>query len=76
MTNTDSILKSRDTILLTKVHLVKAMVFPVVTYGCESWTIKKVPKNLCFHTVELEKTLESPLDSVEIKPVNPKGSQP
>ena len=41
MTNLDSILKSRDTILLTKVHLVKAMVFPVVMYGCESWTIKK-----------------------------------
>ena len=41
MTNLDSILKSRDIILLTKVHLVKAMVFPVVIYGCESWTIKK-----------------------------------
>ena len=41
MTNLDSILKSRDLILLTKVHLVKAMVFPVVIYGCESWTIKK-----------------------------------
>ena len=42
MTNLDSILKSRDIILLTKVHLVKAMVFPVVMYGCEIWTIKKV----------------------------------
>jgi len=41
MTNLDSILKSRDTTLLTKVHLVKAMVFPVVKYGCESWAIKK-----------------------------------
>ena len=41
MTNQDSILKSRDSTLPTKVHLVKAMVFPVVTYGCESWTIKK-----------------------------------
>ena len=41
MTNLDSILKSRDTTLLTKVHLVKAMVFPVIMYGCESWTIKK-----------------------------------
>ena len=41
MTNLDSILKGRDIILPTKVHLVKAMVFPVVTYGCESWTIKK-----------------------------------
>ena len=42
MTNSDSILKSRDIALLTKVHLVKAMVFPVVMYGCESWTIKKL----------------------------------
>ena len=41
MTNIDSILKSRDIVLLTKVHLIKAMVFPVVMYGCESWTIKK-----------------------------------
>ena len=44
MTNLDSILKSRDITLPTKVHLVKAMVFPVVTYGCESWTIKKVER--------------------------------
>ena len=42
MTNLDSILKSRDIVLPTKVHLVKAMVFPVVMYGCESWTIKKM----------------------------------
>ena len=41
MTNLDSVFKSRDTTLLTKVHLVKAMVFPVVIYGCESWTVKK-----------------------------------
>ena len=41
MTNIDSILKNRDTTLSTKVHLVKAMVFPVVMYGCESWTLKK-----------------------------------
>ena len=56
-----------------------AYVFPVVTYGCESWTIKKVqdlPKNWCFWTLELEKTLESPLDSKEIKPVNLKENQP
>ena len=46
MTNLDSILKSRDIILLTKVRLVKAMVFPVVVYGCESWTIKKADKEL------------------------------
>ena len=45
MTNLDSILKSRDITLLTKVHLVKAMVFPVVMYGCESWTVKKALKN-------------------------------
>ena len=44
MTNLDSILKSRDIILSTKVHLVKAMVFPVVMYGCESWTIKSTEK--------------------------------
>ena len=78
MTNLDSILKSRDITLPTKVHLVKAMVFPVVMYGCweldhkESW----VPKNRCFWTVVLEKTLQSPLDCKEIKPVNPKGNQP
>ena len=76
MTNLDSILKSRDITLPTKVHLVKAMVFPVVMYGCEldykeSW----VPKNWCFWTVVLEKTLESPLDYKEIQSVHPKGDQ-
>ena len=78
MTNLDSILKSRDITLPTKVHLVKAMVFPVVMYGCESWTIKKAecPKNWCFWTVVLEKTLESPLDCKEIQPVLPKGDHP
>ena len=77
MTNLDSILKSRDVTLPTKVRLVKAMVFPVVMYGCESWTIKKrwVPKNWCFWTLVLEKTLESPLDCREIEPVHPKGNQ-
>ena len=76
MTNLDSILKSRDIILLTKVHVVKAMVFPIVMYGCESWTIKKAEcKRIdAFELWCLEKTLESPLDSKEIKPVNPKGS--
>ena len=60
----------------TKIHLVKAMIFPVVMYGCESWTIKKcwVPKNWCFWTVVLE-TLESPSDCKEIQPVHPKGDQ-
>ena len=64
MTNLDSILKSRDITLPTKVCLVKAMVFSVVMDGCESWTLKEswMPKNWCFWTVGLEKTLESPLD--------------
>ena len=76
MTNLDSILKTRDITLPTKVHLVKAMVFPVVMYGCESWTVKSwAPKNWCFWTVVLEKTLESPLDFKEIQPVHPKGNQ-
>ena len=65
MTNLDRILKSRDITLPTKVHLVKAMVFLVVLYRYESWTIKEaeVLKNQCFWTVVLEKTLEGPLDS-------------
>ena len=77
MTNLDSILKSRDITLPTKVRLVKAMVFPVVMYGCESWDYKEswVPENWCFWTVMLEKTLESPLDWKEIQPVHPKGNQ-
>ena len=65
MTNLESILKSRDITLPTKVCLVKAMVFPVVMYGCASWTDYKESwalKNWCFWTVVLEKTLESPLD--------------
>ena len=77
MTNLDRILKSRDTTLLTKVHLIKALFFPVVMSGCESWTMKKVEqrKNWCFWTVVLEKTLESLLDSKEIKPVHLEGNQ-
>ena len=65
--------QSRDITVLTKVHLFKAMVFPAVMYGCESWTVKKAdaPK-----TVVLEKTLESPLDCKEIQPIHPKGNQP
>ena len=74
MTNLDSILKSRDITLPIKVCLVKAMVFPVVMYGCESWTIKKA-EHRCFWTVVLEKTLESPLHYKELKPVNPKGNK-
>ena len=74
MTNLDSIVKSRDIILPTKVRLVKAMVFPVVVYGCESWSVKKAEHWRCFWTVVLEKILESSLDYKEIKPVNPKGN--
>ena len=73
MTNLDSILKSRDISLLTKVHLVKATVFPVVMYGCESCIIKKAER-WRIDTFELEKTLESPLDNKESKPVNHKGN--
>ena len=76
-TNLDSILKSRYIILLAKVCIAKAMVFPVVMSGCESWTHKEgwALKKWCFWTVVLEKTLENPLDCEEIKPVNPKGNQ-
>ena len=76
MTNLDSVLKSREITLLTKTHIIKAMVFPVVMYGCESWTVKKSEhqRNGSFELV-LEKTLESPLDSKEIKSVNPKRNQ-
>ena len=76
MTNIDSILKSRDIILPTKVHLVKAMVFPVVMYGCESWSIKKAEHRRIDATELwcLEKTLGSPLDCKVIQPVNPKGN--
>ena len=74
MTNLDSILKSRDITLPTKVCLVKAMVFPVVMYGCESWTVKKT-EHWKIDTFELwyRRRLESPLDSKEIKFVSPKG---
>ena len=78
ITNLDSVLKSKDITLPTKVHTVKTMFFPVVMYRCENWTIKKVEqqKNWCFWTVMQEKTLESPLDCKGIKPVNPKENQP
>ena len=81
MTNLDSIFKSRDITLPTKVHLVKAMVFPVVMYGCESWTVKKAE---CQRTDAFElwywrrllRVLDcSPLDCKEIQPVHPKGDQ-
>ena len=77
MAKLDSILKSRDITVLTKVHIVKAMIFPVVTYGCKNWIIKGLStKELMLLTMVLEKTLESSLDSKEIKLVNPKGNQP
>ena len=77
MTNLDSIFKSRDITLPTKVRLVKAMVFPVVMYGCESWTVKKVECQRidAFELWCWRRTLESPLDCKEIKPVNPKRNQ-
>ena len=76
MINLDSILKNRDITLPTNIHILKAMVFPVVMFGCESWTIKKAEgQKTCFWPVALEKTLESPLNYKEIKPVNPKGHQ-
>ena len=76
MTNLDSIFKSRDITFPTKIHLVKAVIFPVVMYGCESWTMKKVE---CRRTDAFElwcwRRLLSPLDYKEIQPVHPKGDQ-
>ena len=76
MANLDSILKSRHVTLPTKVRLVKTVVFPVVMYACESWTIKKAERRRtdAFELV-LEKTLENPLDCKEIQPVHPKENQ-
>ena len=78
MTNLDSILKSRDITLPTKVRLVKAMVFPVVMYGCKSWTVRKAERRRidAFELRVLEKTLESPLDCKDIQPVHSEGDQP
>ena len=72
MTKLDSILKSRDITFPTKVRPVKAMVFPVVMYGCESWTVKKTE---CRKIMLLNCGAQSPLDYKEIKPVHPKGNQ-
>ena len=78
MTNLDNIMKSRDITLSTKVRLVKAMVFPLVMYGYESWTIKKAERRR-IDAFELwcllDKTLESPLDCKEIQPVHPKAER-
>ena len=76
MTNLDSIFKSRDMTLPTKVCLVKAMVFPVVMYGYESWTIKKAElRRIDAFELWCWRTLESPLDCTEIQAVHPKGNQ-
>ena len=83
MMNLDKILKIKDITLLTKVHIVKAMVFPVTMYGCESWSIKKaehwridVFELWCWEIVFLNCGAESPLDIKEIKLVNLKRNQP
>ena len=77
MTNLDSILKSRDITLPTKVRLVKAMVFPVVMYGCESWTVKKAERRRtdAFELWCWRRLLRLSLDCKEIQPVHPKGDQ-
>ena len=77
VTNLDSILKSRDITLPAKVCLVKAMVFPVVMYGCESWTVKTAECRRidAFELWCWRRLFESPLDCKEIQPVHPKGDQ-
>ena len=76
MTNLDSILKSRDITLPTKVRLVKAMVFPVVMYGCESWTVKKAEcRRIDAFELWCWRRLKSPMDCKEIQPGHPKGHQ-
>ena len=77
MTNQDSVLKSRNTTLLTKVCLVKAMVFPVVMYECESWTVKKAEcQRIDAFELWCWRRLLSPLDCKEIQPVHSEGDQP
>ena len=78
MTNLDSIFKRRGITLPIKIRLVKAMVFPVVMYGCKSWTVKKAEHRRidAFELFLLEKTLESPLDCKEIQPIHSEGDQP
>ena len=77
MTNLDSVLKSRDITLPTKVCLVKAMVFPVFTYECESWTVKKAKcQRIDAFELWCWRRLSNPLDCKEIKPVNPKEINP
>ena len=78
MPNPDSVLKSRAITFLTKAHIAKGVVFLVAMYGCESWSIKKVSahESMLSNCGAGEDSPESPLDSKEIKPVNPKGNQP
>ena len=76
MINLDRMLKSRDITLPTKVCLVKAIVFPVVMYGCESWTIKVSAKELMLSNCGVGEDSWDLLDSKEIRPVNPKGNHP
>ena len=78
MTNLDSILKSRDITLPTKFRLVKAMVFPVVMYGCESWTVKKAECQTIdgFELWCCRRLLRVPLDCKEIQPIHSEGDQP
>ena len=78
MTNLDSILKNRNITLLTKVRLVKAMVFPVVIYGCESWTVKKAERWRidAFELWCWRRLLKVHLDCKEIQPVHSEGDQP
>ena len=77
MIKLDSIFKSRDITLPTKVRLVKAMVFPVVMYGCESWTVKKAEcQRITAFELVLEKTVQSPLECKETQPVHSEGDQP
>ena len=75
MTNIDSILKSKDITLPTKVHIVKAMVFLVLMHGCESWSIKKAEHQRTDAFELSEKALKSPWDSKEVQPVHPKGNK-
>ena len=76
MTNLDSILKSRDITLPKKIRLVKAMVFPVVVYGCENWTVKKVEcQRIDAFELLYWRRLLSPLNCNEIQPAHPKGDQ-
>ena len=76
MTNLDSIFKSRDITLSTKVHLVKAMVFPAVMYGCQSWTIRKAEcQRIDAFELWCWRRLESPFNCKEIQPVHSKGNQ-